>query len=169
MAQIDSKSIDIPHGDDEVYTYTVYPLDPFIANDILVDIVHIVGPSIGAAAALEAQGDEAEAGAAAVMSEAIGGLFQRIDKQKLRSIINTFAQSTEVTNGSGKAPRLNSVIKLHFKGKLGIMYQWLWFAMRSEYQSFFDSAVPAIARLGDLVGAASKSPSTSPNDGSSID
>ncbi len=160
MAQIDTKSTII-----DGVTYKVAPLDPFVANDILIDIGHVLGPSIGALAAIDEGAPDP-----AALNEAIGGLFQRLEKDTMRSLIGTLAEVTEVCVGGGRdAPQLNNIMTLHFRGKLGTMYQWLWFALKVQFEDFFALAAPAIARAGALVGAASDSPDTSQIDGLSID
>jgi len=163
MAQIDSQSTEIGG-----VTYTVYPIDPMVANDILIEIGHVIGPSIGALAAAESDDDDADPD---LVNQAIGGLFQRITKPTMRSIIDTLAKATEVRTDATteKAPRLSSILAVHFRGQLGAMYQWLWFALKVQFGDFFALAVPAIDRARGLAGAASSSPGTSPTGGSSID
>jgi hypothetical protein len=138
-------------------TYTVYMLDPLEANDLMIDIGHVIGPSLGAiVAALKGNDTESILDAEPdpeLLKEAISGLFQRIEKRKMREIISMLARMTEV-NIDGKSPRLDSILAMHFQGRLGKLYEWLWFAMKVQLGDFFDSAKPAISRGVQLAGAA---------------
>jgi hypothetical protein len=153
MAQTDGQSTVI-----DGQTYTVYPLDPLTANDILIDLGHVIGPSLGALASASDQGEPGSQ----LINEAIGGLFKRIEKEKMREIIDRLSKVTEVATDGGKVPQLSTIFVLHFKGRIGALYQWLWFALKVQFKDFFDLAAPAIARFGDLAGAAqSNYPTTS--------
>ena len=152
-------------------------LDPFEANDILVDIGHIIGPSVGALFAAHSSDGLNMSSMLDVdpdsemVNSAIGGLFQRIEKQKMRELIQKLSKVTEVSSsGNGKTPRLNTVMALHFRGRLGAMYKWLWFALKVQYADFFESAGSAIAHAGELAKAAmSQSQSTQDDTGSLTD
>lgn len=153
MAQIDTQTTALDGTE-----YEVAPLDPLVANDILVDILKVVGPALGAM----------DDGASDTMVEgSFRGLFERLDKAKLREIISILAKVTSVNLPGGESPQLPAIFTLHFRGKLGLMYRWLGFALRVQFGDFFDSAAPAIARLVDLARAAqgSASPIELPDDG----
>ena len=159
MSQEDAQAKEI-----DGFTYDVSPLDPLVANDIWLDLVHVAGPTIGGLVGAFSKGGIDSAldndPDPETLSNAIGGLFQRIEKQKMREIMNTLASVTVVRLGNGKAPQLNQILKTHFRGKLGLMYEWLWFALSVQYSDFFARLKPAIAAGMNLVAAAGRSSRT---------
>ena len=163
MAQTDAQTKEIND-----HTYTVMMLDPFVANDVLIELGHVIGPSIGGIVGAHSGGGlenvlDAEPDAAMIQA-AIGGLFLRIDKANMRWLLDTLMAVSEV---DGKP--LKKQAPLHFRGKIGEMYQWLWFALTVQYADFTEWLAPVIARAGDFLNPTSSSPDTSPATGSSIE
>lgn len=164
MSQLDSQTKII-----DGVTYTVAMLDPLAANDLLIDIMHVVGPSLGAGvgafagAFTDGDGDGLDTKADPLMLEkAISGFFERCTKQKLRETIDVLARVTTVEISS-KTPCLQTILAEHFKGKLGKMYEWLAFAIQVELGDFFDWVTPAIANAAPLVRAAVSPSQSSPS------
>jgi hypothetical protein len=166
MTQLDSQSTEI-----DGVTYTVTMLDPLTANDLLVDIAHIIGPSLGAGAGAFAsilgKSDEEQLDTEAnpeMLDRAISGFFERVTKQKMREIIGILSTVTTIQVGD-KTPCLKVLLAAHFKGKLGKMYEWLAFALKVQLGDFFSSALPAIELVAPLarvaVSPSQSSPSTS--------
>lgn len=167
MTQLDNQSKEI-----DGVTYTVAMLNPLAANDLLIDIAHVVGPSLGAGAGAFAgaftSGDGADPmetkADPMMLDRAISGFFERVTTAKMREMISTLAKVTTVRLGD-KSPFLNDILAVHFQGKLGKLYEWLGFAIKVQLGDFFDSAIPAIASAAPLVRAAvspsRSSPSTS--------
>lgn len=160
MSQQDSQSKEI-----KGHQYVVRMLDPLVANDLLIDIGEIIGPAVGAFVASEGKDDKTNA---AMIHEGIGGLFRRIDKDKMRATLDALAKVTDVSKGD-KVPRLDTIFSVHFRGRLGAMHEWFVFALGVQFADFFDSIKPVIDRVKEKIAAAAASPSpdTSSDDGSS--
>jgi hypothetical protein len=129
-------------------------LDPFTGSDLLNDIAAIMVPAI---AALDMKGDSSDVGGAETAAQMF---FSKFTKEKQREIINTLAKVTCVVSPSGAEPRLDTVFVVHFRGRLGAMYKWLFAALRVQFADFFDGMLPAIkAALAKVGVGASNSPS----------
>ncbi len=170
MTQLDSQTKEIGG-----HIYTVAMLDPLAANDLLIDIAHVVGPSIGAGAGAFASSigksgngdgdDPLDAKADPMMLDrAISGFFERVTKAKMRDVIKLLARVTQVEI-EGKTPFLGDqgLLSLHFRGRLGKMYEWLAFAIEVQLGDFFDSAMPAIVSAAPLMQAAVSPSLSSPS------
>jgi len=134
-------------------TFKVMMLGPLEANDLLVDIGKTLGPALGALLAplLGAKdttaafrqlldgiqdGDGGLAGLSGGIERAVTGLIDRIEKDQLREIISIMEGVTTVKKGS-EWPALGAVSTILFRGKLKLMYQWLGFAIKVQFQDFF--------------------------------
>lgn len=125
-------------------TYSVYMLPPKAAMDMLVDIGKVVGPSLGTILdAASEKGGITHLLDMSVNSEffskAAGQLFERMDKAVLRSTID---QLVQVSMADGV--KLDSIFEIHFRGKLGSMFQWLTFALKVQFGNF-------LSALGDAT------------------
>jgi hypothetical protein len=166
MTQLDSQSKDI-----DGYTYTVSMLDPLAANDLLIDIAHVVGPSLGAGAGAfasviggdeDGDGDAMDAKADPMMLDrAISGFFERVTASKMRAVIKLLAGVTRVRI-EGNEPFLNDILLAHFQGRFGKMYEWLFFALKVQLGDFFSSMEPVIDRVAPLMQAAVSPSQSSP-------
>lgn len=70
------------------------------------------------------------------LERAVVSLIDRIEKHKLREIIQIMETVTTVQQGKDW-PELRSVSTVLFRGRLKLMYQWLGFAIRTQYRDFF--------------------------------
>lgn len=153
MTQLDGESKTI---DGE--TYKILMLDPLVASDLLVDIAKVFGPALGVVGAsllkaenskealdqlldgVKSEGNDAEAATEELIGDslekALIGLIDRVEKSKLREIINIMTDVTSVQKGNDW-PKLASIFSVHFRGKIKAMYQWLAFAIRVQYRDFF--------------------------------
>jgi hypothetical protein len=162
MAQTDMQEVTI--GGE---TYRFRMLDPLTASDMLVDLSKVFGPVIaeigggllgdnakdGIKGLLEGAGEggkDVELGSG--ITRGILELFDRLEKAKLREIINTLAGDCEVKQGENW-PELEGLITVHFRGRVGLLYQWLFAALKVQFADFFDSmgiamkdAVPRMVR-----------------------
>lgn len=139
--------------------FEVFKLPPLDANDVLIEIVEVVGPALGKLAdastkakktsILDLELDEIEVG------DAIEFIARSLTKERLRSLIGTMST---VTHCDGK--RLTEVFDIVFRGDLAAMYQWLFFAIEVNFGNFFDFLRSAIGRGREVVSQASQSPST---------
>lgn len=160
------------------HTYTVRRLDPFIANDILVDVLKLIGPALGAfgQAAVESKDiigavlDGPEAGEDPTIGEKIAGALEKLaaslDKQTMRAVMAEFGKVSSVTYSDGRSPTLSGGgFTLHFKEHFGEMYPWLLFCFKAQYADFLKPAgklIDLAARVSGKLGKAqSKSPTTS--------
>lgn len=166
MSQQDSQTKTI-----DGHTFTVHMLDPFDAQDMLVDISQALGPALGglAGAASSVLGSkkvdsllDIELGDPKLASS-LGSLFAGLEKRKLRELMQTMAEVT-IYEGKEKSGRLQDVAKVVFAGNLPLMYKWFWFALQVNFENFFDWGQNAIK--GALAkGEASPSQSTLPGIG----
>lgn len=132
--------------------FRVLMLDPLVANDLLVDILKTAGPALAALLAPVVKapdsgaafrdlldgssGGETPAFDGEGIERAIVGLVDRLEKPKLREVISTLEGVTSVRKGDGW-PQLSTVAPMLFRGRLKLMYRWLAFALRVQYQDFF--------------------------------
>lgn len=142
-------------GDD---TYRVLMLDPMTSGDLLVDLVSLLGPSLSIVGSgiLKAKNskevikqlmdglakpDDGDSKAAIGdligdnLERAIAGLIDRMEKPKLREIINLMKGVTSVKKGD-KWPELESIFDAHFRGRVFEMYKWVAMAVRVQYGNF---------------------------------
>jgi hypothetical protein len=135
-------------------TYRVMLLDPFVATDMLADLGEVLGPSLAALASSLGGEDQIKAivdgtGSEALsfgvtLERAVTEFFKRFSKAKQREVINTLAKVTTVVKGVGEEPSLERVFAVHFRGRIGALYQWLGFALQVQFQDFFSSLAPGI-------------------------
>lgn len=152
MTQIDTHSTVI-EGD----TYEVYMLDPDTAMDLLVELAKVAGPAItglvgmatdkGLSSVLEA--DTSDPGVA----DAVAGFFGKLDAALLRRLTSTLAKMTHV---NGKP--LSGIYAMHFRGRLGLLFQWLGFALKAQYSDFSKGLRALGASGGDMATTGSPSP-----------
>lgn len=153
MSQMDgeTKTID---GEE----FKVLMLDPLTANDLLVDITKVVGPAIASILASVLKSSNSQETLDQLLDgikkkhnsdneipedllgdnieRSIIGLIDKIDKDKLREIIKTMESVTSVRKGNNW-PSLSSIFQILFRGKIKLMYRWLAFALRVQFQDFF--------------------------------
>lgn len=156
MSQNDGETIQIDGAD-----YTVYMLDPMVASDLLADLMAILAPAAASLGGLAALGKDVRSAfnelsgpaegsnplldkVAPGIERAAAAFFQRFDKQKQREMISILSKVTHVGIGEKKVP-LDGVFSVQFRGKMGALYRWLWFALKVQYKDFFSSAGGAIA------------------------
>lgn len=154
MTQVDTHTTVI-EGD----TYEVYMLDPHTAMDLLVDLAKIAGPAItglvgmatdkGLSSVLEA--DTSDPG----VMEAVGGFFGKLDSALLRRLTDTMAKVTHV---NGKP--LPGIYAMHFRGRMGLLFRWLAFALKAQYADFLEGLRAVGAPGGGKPAMESPSPST---------
>ncbi len=149
----------------EGHKFQVFKLPPLDAQDLLLDILAAIGPSVGAlAGGLKGDADtpitEREFDPTA-LSAGIGSFVRSLDKQTMRAMVKTLA---EVSTVDGM--KLTEQLPIVFREDLSLMYRWLWFALKVQYARFF-ALLPsgASGALGKLARAAS-SQDTSKGDGS---
>lgn len=154
------------------FEYTILMLDPLEASDMLVDLNKMLVPTMAVAAGAVASTpggikemlDGKGAMGASVgkaISQGLVTFVEALDKQTLRSWIDTLSRVTSVRI-DGKDPQLNNVFNNHFRGRLGAMYKWLAFALEAQFSDFlssFKDAIGHVVRQAEVLS----SPSTSPD------
>ena len=158
MTQKDSQTRNIG-----AYKFEVFKRPPFDAQDVLIDIGHILAPALGKAAtaigsmsvesALDMDVDDPR------ISTGIAALMQGVTKEKMRELIKTMATATPSTGQP-----LTRTMDAALRGALPLRYQWLWFAMEATCKTFTDWLGSAITGVTGLVKAA-QSRTTSKNTG----
>jgi hypothetical protein len=120
--------------------YEMYMLPPMVSHDLFVDVVKMVGPSLGPVIDKlfsKAQGKKVkdlmdmEIGAD-FFAKAADSLFQNLKKETIENLIEKFKEVTHVSV-SGKMVPLTQVFDIHFQGDLGPMYKWLGWGMKVQW------------------------------------
>ena len=70
------------------------------------------------------------------LERGIEKLVDRLEKEKLREIIDLLANVSCIKKGNDW-PSLKTVFPVVFQGRIKLMYQWLFFAIRVQYMDFF--------------------------------
>jgi len=138
-------------------SYKVLMLEPLAFADLLVDLTDVFGPALGAVGGvLVKAGDTKEAfsqlldgiksgdGADNISPDAFGdsleraitGIIDRMEKHKLRAMIELMRGMTSVQKGENW-PKLESIFAIHFRGRPKAMFQWLAFALKAQFRDFF--------------------------------
>jgi hypothetical protein len=154
MSQLDSQTKTIGN-----HRFEVFKLPPLTAQDVLIDIGHVLAPALGKAVSVMGEPNTANLFDLDVddptISAGITALARGITKEKMRELVNTMAG---VSHCDGKP--LPKVMEIIFRGDLPLMYQWLWFALAVNFGNFSKWLGSAI---GDVSGqaAAAQSRNTS--------
>ena len=145
------------------HTYRVSQFGAKHGRGMLVRLVKLAGPSLGAALSALAQGklSEFEAALAYALSQGVFELSERLNADEFSSVLDDFAKHTVVVIGD-KEPRLSDVFDQHFAGRYDAMLQWAGFVVECNYGSFFvgSNGAGLLSRLRAVLSA-SPSPSTS--------
>jgi hypothetical protein len=137
------------------HTYRCLMLDPLVATDMVADLGHLLGPSLGAlgGALLSDPGDGAkklmdEGGEAlgAGLEKAVVEFFSRFDKAKQREFIAQLGEVTYLVTGD-KEVKINAVLSMHFRGRVGSLYKWMGWALKVQFEDFFSPFGIAISRV----------------------
>lgn len=115
--------------------FEVFMLSPLDAQDVLIDIGHILAPAIGKAAQAIGKADVTSPLDLDIddprISAGVAALLQGITKAKMRELIATMAG---VSRCDGVP--LDQTMEIVFRGNLALMYQWLWFALEVNFKNF---------------------------------
>lgn len=136
------------------FKYRVFMLDPLEAGDILADLGYLLAPVLGPLGSMMAsvkgdlikgimdgfkdgEGPEGETLGQALDKAALG-FFDRVTKEKQRELMAAMAKMTMVVIQEGKEePELSTIFTTHFRGRVKNMYEWFFFAMRTQFDDFF--------------------------------
>lgn len=118
--------------------FTVFKLPPLKSQAVLLSVLKMVAPAMGAAAkgVKDIDADVAlteidfDPG---VVAGGLGALLASLDPVALETLCNTMAEASLV---DGK--KLSVHFDLTFQDDLTIMYRWLWYAMGVQWGNFFD-------------------------------
>lgn len=113
--------------------YIMHMLPPLESNDLLIDVMKMIGPSLGAFFDSVSKGKggfdfESELGPD-FFTNAASSLFKSLDKTTVRNVINAFAKVT-IVEGSGT---LDQTLAIHFAGRLPALYKWIAWGMRVQW------------------------------------
>lgn len=123
MSQHDSKKETI-----DGQTYEVYMLSPKRARAMLVEMLRIVGPALATAAQNGGGQDLTKLDLRVVAQDLFASLTPELLDQHMSSL-------AEVTQVDGKT--LDKIFEIHFRGRLGTMFKWYFFAVRTNFEDFF--------------------------------
>lgn len=106
--------------------YEIYMLTPRLSHHLLLDLLKIVGPSLGAVF------DKAAANKN-LLDQDVGStigtdLFDKLDPVIIDKMIDAFS---EITLVDGK--QLSKIFDAHFLGRLHVMYIWMFNCMRIQW------------------------------------
>lgn len=127
------------------HTYKVTQLDALKGRRAFTRLVKLLGPAF----ASMGDGDDD-----AKVARGISALVDRMSEDDVDYFCDVFAELTEVSGGSYKkaSPQLDTVFATHFAGNYFELTQWLIFAMKVNFSSFFGGAG---ALLGQVASASS--------------
>lgn len=148
--------------------YEMYMLPPMKSHDLLMDVVKMVGPSMGPVVDTffsKMKGDSLEE----IMNTNLDGdfftkafavLFENLNKSVLNKVIDSFKTVTQV-GAEGKTSPLEKIFDVHFMGKLENMYAWIAWGMRVQWGKSLSALIGEAAAKRDLLKAQqSPSPTT---------
>jgi len=141
------------------FTYEVMQLSAGAGLRMASELAKMVVPSIGAVAGsldfskgiAKAFGSKIDG---AMLEHAAAALAANLDSPKVQAIVSELANTTNIFGpgfGDAGAP-LRVHFDDHFAARYGALVQWLWFALKVNFASFFDG-LPALK-----TGLASASP-----------
>jgi hypothetical protein len=117
-------------------SYEMHMMSPRKSHRLLVEVVKMIGPSLGPVADMFFSGSKP---AADVMDQkltpefftkAAQALFSSLDERILDKVIDALAEKTMV---DGKLLSNKGVLDLHYMGKLDEMYKWLAWGMTVQW------------------------------------
>ena len=98
----------------------------------------------------------------AQLQSSISLIIQSLTKEKQREWMETMRDQTCLVMENGNTPELRSMFDNHFTGKPKDMYQWLVFAISSQYDDFLGGTSGVMSQLARMItDMGSKLPSTS--------
>lgn len=180
MSQLSTASKQIG---DKGYVYTVGRLDPFVATDLLVDLMKMLGPAVGAFGAgvittkdavttlLEGAPDGAtDEGFMGNLEKGFAELARGLDKQILRTAMTEFGKVTSVQKGELNPQLIGAALNVHFRENFEDLYPWLFFCFGHQYTVFrkLGGTLTSLAGRALHTQAKSKSPIASSDTGGSI-
>ena len=143
--------------------YGVYMLPPRLARKMLVRIFQVIAPSAGEA--FKREGQEILDAFGPVLAT----LADRLNDDDLEWMMGELAKVSTVEVEPGKAPQLDKIFDIHFRGRIGQMFKWFAFAVEVQYADFWSGSEGGLNGLLAMAKAAMASPSPSTSTGSSGD
>lgn len=160
--------------------YRVAMLDPESAEDCLIDILKMLGPTVaGVFANVKGKGiaglkslleKKVESGEFIDIAVAfIRDFSSSFDKATYHAVCRKLADVTTVSLKGGKTwPKLADVQMELYRGNLQEKWAWLGFALQVNFAGFFEGISSAVAPVLEAVGrGASSSTSPQASDGAS--
>jgi hypothetical protein len=131
--------------------YEVFMLPPKISLSLMEDLGKVLGPAFGA---LVDRSFSSQTGDALDSEVSFTGaaklLFQNLEKGMMQDVILKLAS---VTHADGTP--LDKIWEVHFLGKMGSLFKWLGFALRTQYSDFLEE-VGIASGLNNVLAAVSK-------------
>jgi hypothetical protein len=116
------------------HKFEIYMLPPKAALSTLTELGKMLGPALGA---LSDGKDDA-------IGDVIKIFFDNVDNPKLISIMDRMADKTIVDGKPLKGSNFDSL----FMGKIGLMFKWFIFALRSQYADFLEETTGLLGLRG---------------------
>jgi hypothetical protein len=137
------------------HDYSMHMLPPMESHNLLMDVVKMVGPSLGPV--FDMFYGTIKAGDAALDEEvpiefftkAASALFGELDKAVLNRVIDSFKNVTVVEN----VGRLSKTFDAHFQGNLHEMYEWLGWGMSVQWGKSLSALVGAVGNRSGIAAA----------------
>jgi hypothetical protein len=145
-------------------TYKMFMLSPMQSMDLLVDVSKMIGPSIGpvidklfSGRSLKSVDDvlNIDLGTADLFTKACERLFGGLDKNILHAVVDAFREVTEVDG-----QKLDTMWELHFRGKIGELFQWVMWGMKVQWGKSFSALGSEINRFAKELAARVKAQET---------
>jgi hypothetical protein len=116
------------------FTYTVEQLGALKGRAVFVRLVRLLGASV----------DSMKADANTILAKAAGSFTE----EDMSFFCDEFAKKTRVTLPDNREPLLTDIFDAHFAGAYADMVQWLIFAFKVNFGSFFIVAGAKAAEKG---------------------
>jgi len=147
-------------------SYVMYLLAPMESHDLLMDVVKMVGPSLGPLLDAAFSGGkkldmDKELGVD-FFAKAAGSLFGSLDKAVVKRVMEKFAKVTRVEGSDGF---LDKSLDAHFIGRLPALYQWIAWGMSVQWGGLWSALGDTVAARGAAMQALSPSQSLTDSTG----
>jgi hypothetical protein len=152
-------------------TYRVRQLPVKEAENVLIDLLKLLGPSAAASVGeMDLSGGLAAFGdkplSAGVLVSGIRELADRLDKETYHRVCDTLAKVTDVQRGD-KWPQLSGIADELWRGRIQHKWKWLKFALEVQYADFFGGWAALVDGVVAAVVAKSSSSSQATSGGAS--
>ena len=154
------------------HTYRVTQLGAKAGRNVLVRLVKLGGPGVGALVGGIGRGGKegtADSALALGVGDALHALSLRLREDEVGALMDEFALHTVVVKPADIELRLSDIFDDHFAGRYDEMLAWTRFCMEVNFSSFFvgSSASATLGKLWKMLSALPSPPTSTGTSGES--